>query len=479
MTALVLRGDARHLPLPDNSVHLIVTSPPYWGQRSYTDNGEHYAGQIGSEPTPQEYLEHLWECTAEWARVLTSDGSIFVDLGDKYATRYSSSRGGGRAGLNDDDDTRRRSGQNRTGSPGKSLLLLPERYRIGCVDQLRLVAREVIEWHKPNPTPESATDRCRSTYEDVVHLGHDEPDVEDVVHLTRGPRYFAALDEIREPHSGPEFKGSAGVNSSDWQPDTQAWRSGGKGFVMRHRDYNALGKLPGNVWTIQSQPLVVPAWLGEKHHAAFPMELPRRIIMGWSPSGICLECGQGRWPVSSSVRTFDGQPREDLAAWADSDAPRRTPNGGASHSRYSTDRRHLGYACACTPYTDHPGTGEPTGRREYSPGVRDDHAQGTYHRDNGPYERVGPWREYHLADWTPPPTRPAIVVDPFGGTGTTATVADVLGRTGITFDRSASYCQIARWRTRDPAERAKALEVPKPPPVSDGQGSLFDDLGVL
>jgi hypothetical protein len=66
------------------------------------------------------------------------------------------------------------------------------------------------------------------------------------------------------------------------------------------------------------------------------------------------------------------------------------------------------------------------------------------------------------------------VVDPFGGTGTTSLVADVLGRTGITVDRSADYCRLARWRTRDPGERARALGVPKPPPVPEGQASLFD-----
>ena len=74
------------------------------------------------------------------------------------------------------------------------------------------------------------------------------------------------------------------------------------------------------------------------------------------------------------------------------------------------------------------------------------------------------------------PVRPAVVVDPFGGTGTTALVASMLGRTGVSVDLSADYCRLARWRTTDPAERAKALQVPKPPPVPDGQGSLFDDV---
>jgi len=73
-----------------------------------------------------------------------------------------------------------------------------------------------------------------------------------------------------------------------------------------------------------------------------------------------------------------------------------------------------------------------------------------------------------------PPTLPAVVLDPFGGTGTTALVASVLGRHGISVDRSADYCRLARWRTTDPGERARAMQVPKPPPVPEGQVSLFD-----
>ena len=93
--------------------------------------------------------------------------------------------------------------------------------------------------------------------------------------------------------------------------------------------------------------------------------------------------------------------------------------------------------------------------------------------------KVGPWREYHLEGWVAPPTRPAVVVDPFGGTGTAALVADVLGRTGITVDRSADYCRLARWRTRDPAERARALGVPKPPPVPEGQSLPVRSGGIV
>jgi len=72
------------------------------------------------------------------------------------------------------------------------------------------------------------------------------------------------------------------------------------------------------------------------------------------------------------------------------------------------------------------------------------------------------------------PTRPAVVLDPFGGTGTTALVASVHGRTGIAIDKSADYCRIARWRTSDPGQRARAIGKPKPKPVQQAGDSLFD-----
>ena len=70
MTATVIRADSRHLPLADNSVDLVVTSPPYFALRSYQDGGEHYDGQIGAEPTPAEFVASLLEVTAECVRVL-------------------------------------------------------------------------------------------------------------------------------------------------------------------------------------------------------------------------------------------------------------------------------------------------------------------------------------------------------------------------------------------------------------------------
>jgi hypothetical protein len=378
------------------------------------------------------------------------------------------------------------------------------------MDDLGLILRRDIIWSKPNGLPESVTDRCRSSHEYLFHF-------------TRQPRYYAAVDEIREPHAIATL-GRNGYRRGRSQ------NGGGSAESMAGFDYgrrddlgdmtsNPLGKLPGSVWDIPplaplrailkdvargvmtpedaerelapdpwaatvwpipSQPLTVPAALGVDHFAAFPMELPRRCVLGWSPPGVCTACGEGRRPVSTieHVRHYAGGSK-GRAPGVNSGKPGSfdDPRVPRTNPLYTI----TGYACACTPYTDHPGTGDPSGPYGRHAAAVD---AGTYENVGsgwggkgglGDRPRVGPWREYHLEDWAPPPTRPALVLDPFGGTGTTALVAAAYGRTGISVDMSGDYSRLARWRTTDPAERAKAMMVAKPPPVPDGQVSLFDD----
>lgn len=90
MSVTILRANALALPLADSSVDLVVTSPPYFGLRSYQDGGEHYEGQIGSEATPAEFVDALIAATREMMRVLKQSGSIFVNLGDKMSSGVQS-----------------------------------------------------------------------------------------------------------------------------------------------------------------------------------------------------------------------------------------------------------------------------------------------------------------------------------------------------------------------------------------------------
>jgi DNA modification methylase len=436
----IIRGDALHLPLRDESVDLIITSPPYFGLRDYSTG---HPAEVGSEAHWREFIHALILATAEMVRALKPTGSIFVDLGDKYSTGNSGDRNNGlnerwgnATGRNAQLVSQRQSPRAED-MPTKSLMLLPERYRIACVDQLGLTARAVIVWDKPNGLPESVRDRVRRSHEEWVHL-------------TRGPRYYAALDEIREPHNPNTLKFNPRyAHASAEHPDrvnsekTEHARSG-----IEERYLNPLGKLPGSVWEIPSEPLRLPPWIDTQHYAAFPTEWPRRLILAFSPPGICVVCKVGRWPVVDRSREVTQRT-----------ATVNRPAGGLHEQRtdYSNSDRLresatiLGYACGCTPHTDHP---ERAAGRGFIPDPADKTAgasangseRNKAYRDslrNPP----PPVREYHLEGWTPPPTTPATVLDPFGGTGTVAHVATALGRTGISIDLSEAYSRVAADRT--------------------------------
>jgi DNA modification methylase len=333
--AALIQGDALHLPLADESVDLIVTSPPYFGLRSYTDQGEHYAGQLGSEPTPAGFLAALWAATAEMKRVLKPGGSIFVNLGDRYA---GGGQGGHTGATLDQSDTyraTRAAGYSRAkkaeGVRDKSLMLLPEAYRLGCTGMLaalgrdyvhrelaaqvtkallrdvatgwltladaeaaidlaldpavsggllggpdpglNLIARSVIVWAKPNGLPESVQDRIRRSHEDWVHL-------------VKQPRYYSAVDEIRENYSpGAHARYKAGAGRNPKLRELAATHAHIDQDGLNGNTRNPLGKLPGSVWSVPSEPLRVPPELGVDHYAAFPSEWPRRLILGFSPPG--------------------------------------------------------------------------------------------------------------------------------------------------------------------------------------------------
>jgi site-specific DNA-methyltransferase (adenine-specific) len=377
MTAVVTVGNAADLHLPDATVDLLVTSPPYWSLRSYTDGGQHLPGQIGEEPAPHLYLQRLWDCTREWMRVLKPGGNLFVNLGDKYAEDATEGR------------IERAVVDTRTGAAieGKSLLMLPQRYAIGCVDRLGLIARAEIVWAKPNGLPESVTDRVRRSHEQVFHF-------------VKQPRYFSAVDEVRERHLFPGQSRTAGRGYGDGANGQSAHSS------LVTGNENPLGKLPGSVWTIPTSPLRVPEHLGVDHFAAYPPELVRRIVLGWSPREVCTACGEGRRPTKTTEKYLHrpGGAAVLGAAWKNDSGDSK-----ARHDIGNVRSVHeiTGYACACPDTTA--------------------------------------------------PTTPGVVLDPLGGTGTTALVASVHGRVGISVDLSADYCRIARWRTTDPKQRERAV----------------------
>ena len=392
MTGL-LQADAVALPLADDSVDLVITSPPYFALRSYQDDGEHYDGQIGSEATPQEFLDALWAVTRECVRVLKPSGSLWVNLGDKYA---GSGGGGGASSKSTLGGGKRRMREAGGGGADcgptrpKSLMGLPWRYAIGCIDDLGLILRAEVVWSKPNGLPESIKDRVRRSHEQWFHF-------------TLEPRYFSAIDEIREPSAGITPVGHE--NAAGIESQRHAKRQTGDGHSYPVAYCNPLGKVPGSVWSIPSEPLQVPDDLGVDHFAAFPQEWPRRLILGWCPAEGCTACGQGRAPVVDKAYTRTQQTnnpyRED----------RNTDNNKSAaqmpYGRAACDTTITGYACACP-------------------------------------------------DTTAPST-PGVVLDPFAGTGTVPMVARALGRTGIGVDLSADYLRLASWRVFESGHARKSV----------------------
>jgi DNA methylase len=482
--ALIVQANALRLPLPDECVDLAICSPPYYSLRRYDAEG------IGNEPTPLEWLEALWAATAEVKRVLKPTGSIFVNLGDKYANdsipgARSTIPQGGRPGQKPSATHRSAKQMPRVKAPHdgvreKSLLGLPGLYAAGCSGMLAAIGgpdpglnliwrRDQITegtwiWHKLNGLPESVTDRTRSSHEYVFHF-------------TREPRYYAALDTLREPQSDREHHERYGGRYGR----RDAADPNGNGHTALG-GVNPLGKLPGSVWPIASDPLRLPdylvrdsngSWMGDgaalwqhaarhgpgvivepmAHYAAYPPALVRRIILGWSPPGICVECGQGRWPVVD--RQLQRSERPGMVTALTNGHGQDGREGG----RHSSEATILGWACSCCPSTLHPGTGEPSGpygrhANAIAAGVASESTGQHWGGKGGLGDRpkVGPWREYHLSDWTPPPTRPAVVLDPFSGVGTTCLVARALGRIGIGVDLSLAYSRAAKWRVFESGE---------------------------
>lgn len=287
----LIRGDARALPLADRSVDCIVTSPPYWGLRDYRA-----AGQIGLEPTPAAYVASIVAVFRELARVLTPTGTAWLNLGDSYATGGGSvgeCPGGGKQG----ESWRLRgvmTPPNRMPIPGlkpKDLAGIPWRVAFALQADGWYLRSDII-WHKPNPMPESVTDRPTKAHEYLFLL-------------TRAARYYYDTGAIAEPYAestlheaGSDYRGlglkdyaAAGVqNPSDTKRRIIAgitkrrtvrpgidinggWQ--GNGAITFAGD----GRNKRSVWTIPTMPYA------GAHFATMPEALVEPCILAGCPLG--------------------------------------------------------------------------------------------------------------------------------------------------------------------------------------------------
>ena len=260
---LLLNGDACNILrlLPEKIANACVTSPPYWLLRDYG-----IAGQIGLEPTPQEYIANLCRVFDEVWRVLRDDGTCWVVLGDTY---FGSGKGAACSGPSKKSYRFQRRPLEIGGKP-KSLALIPARFAIAMTDR-GWILRNIVVWHKPNAMPTSVKDRFTIDYEFLFFFAK-----------TKKYYFDRQLEESLTPGSKHVAK-----------------RPGSKGEIIKrtvNRTYFARNIVTDKfrnrrcVWTIPTTHCM------DAHFAVYPEQLIETPIMAGCPdNGIVLDpfCGAG------------------------------------------------------------------------------------------------------------------------------------------------------------------------------------------
>jgi DNA modification methylase len=261
MTVRILTGDCRQMlkTLPAESVHCVVTSPPYFGLRDYGVDG-----QIGLEPDPSTYVSTLVEVFQEVRRVLYPSGTVWLNLGDSYAG------GGGHC------PTAPSSAYSKSGKYGsalksggikpqgfikpKDLLGIPWRVAFALQADGWWLRSDII-WAKPNPMPESVTDRPTSAHEHVFLMAKSE-------------RYFFDAEAVAEPARFEVIaRGMLGAVGTSMRQDAP------QVAVSHSRAADGATRNIRNVWTIATQPF------SEAHFATFPPALVEPCIKAGCPEG--------------------------------------------------------------------------------------------------------------------------------------------------------------------------------------------------
>jgi DNA modification methylase len=439
--------------IPSDSIDCIITSPPYWGLRWYgeqtktiwdgdpkcehefsiqtkatfgnnsmirgkdeTDPGNFaipkfggsemkqetkvvgafckkcgaWYGQLGLEPDLNMYHNHLLQITAELKRILKKTGTMWWVHGDSYC---------GSQGHFDAKNPKAREGKlipDWKDYPKKCLYLQNYRLAIRMIDEQGWTLRNSVCWVKPNHMPSSVTDRLSNAYEPVFFF-------------TKSQRYFFDLDSIRVPPKTHENRPYGIVRTREWNYNSsypQVWKledpskpkkernrkptnPQSNNDMSMHWGEHPLGKNPGNVWTINTQP--GPLEARGKHFAIFPPKLVEPMILSGCPREVCKKCGK---------------PRERII-----------------------ESEHVGSS---------------VNRGGHIVGSGDGAGGGVY---NIPHQ----YAKKEFVGWSIPCNcdagfQPGIVLDPFAGSGTTCVVAKKLGYDYIGIEINPEYCEIARKR---------------------------------
>ena len=409
--ALWVTGDTLSVlrELPDASVDLVMTSPPFLALRSYLPADDPAkVHEIGQEGSPGAFLDALLDITEECARVIGPYGSLCVELGDTYSGSGGAggdyADGGMRDGQPKFRAERNRSRDDRPGREGtptsmtprpeqgggpgwplaKSLCLIPELYRFALAygmnpltgrttDPWRI--RNVVRWCRPNPPVGALGDKFRPGTSDLV------------IACKSGKRWFD-LDAVREAGSpNTHARTAKGV---DRRPSTGKAadddRRGGN-YSTLDTIHSTNGAPPLDWWEIPTAP-----YKGS-HYATFPEQLVVRPVKSMCPLEVCAECGEPRRRITKP-----------------SDAYEAERCGGDFFGKGNNNRDH---------------------------GMQGERLNG---RPNAEYETLG-WTDCGHGTY-----RPGRVLDPFGGSGTTLAVATGHGRDALGIDLDHRNADLARDR---------------------------------
>lgn len=265
MTVSIVIGDCRQQlgQLADSSVHCVVTSPPYFGLRDYG-----VEGQIGLEATPDAFVAELVAVFREVRRVLRDDGTLWLNLGDSYAGSW-----GAQAKREVPGEYSRNSVRNhpkrashtgairQAGLKPKDLMGVPWRVAFALQADGWWLRQDII-WHKPNPMPESITDRCTKAHEYLFLL-------------TKSDRYYFDAEAIQERASYPEGAGNTQSYQVDGQRPGDNANIGGSIHKIGPRET----RNKRSVWSISPEPF------REAHFATFPPALVEPCILAGCPAG--------------------------------------------------------------------------------------------------------------------------------------------------------------------------------------------------
>ncbi len=437
MTEL-LQANAFKIPLKDKSCNMCMTSPPYYSLRKYAGEQEFvfggdkdcahewygaeikdenytsskrwqhghtrksnpdgwettaelhggsctkcnaWRGAYGLEPTLQMYIDHTVEWCREVWRVLRGDGTFWLNLGDSYA---GSGKGPSKS-INKDNP--HSEGINSLNVPDglkpKDLMGVPWRVALALQADGWYLRSDII-WHKPNPMPESVTDRPTKSHEYLFLL-------------TKSKKYYYDADAIREANTWEHVGEKRYPDGSSKNGGTIENPVQGKGNTTgSFRAFNPSGRNKRSVWKIATAPY------SGAHFATYPPALVEPCIKaGTSEHGVCPECGNP-WervveknlvPTKKAAKTFVYDERDIDGHSTNDQGSNRARDG--HKSGYITAIETLGWQATC----DH---------------------------DLEPI--------------------PATVLDPYSGSGTTLLVARKLGRKGVGLDISADYLDLAKER---------------------------------